>query len=108
MLFDGDGMSGEFQHFCVGQAKSRLLFNWYGNIACGQSRFAASVNHFEGFAAQLTAQYGTVSVQIGGFVDVKLVRIDRALHYIFTQTISARDENGITEAGFGIQCKHDA
>ena len=44
----------------------------------------------------------------GRFVDVKLVRVDRALHDVFTQAVSAGDKHHIAETRFGIQRKHHA
>ena len=44
----------------------------------------------------------------GRLVDIKFVRIDRALHDIFTQAVGTGDKNHIAEPGFGIQRKHHA
>ena len=43
-----------------------------------------------------------------GLEDVKLIRIDRALHDVFAQAIGAGDEDDVAKARFGVQGKDDA
>jgi hypothetical protein len=60
------------------------------------------------FGAAIPAQYGVVSGGQGGFVDVKLVRIHRALNHGLAEPEGGCNENRIPEAGFGIEREGDA
>ena len=83
------------------------LVDVHGVDCFSRSRVVA-VNHLDGLAAQVLAQYREVAVLEGGFVDVELVRVDRTLYDGLTEPVRRRNEDDITEARLGVQRKQDA
>ena len=60
-------------------------------------------------AVLITSSFGLGETVVQGrFIQIKFIGIDRALDNGFAQAEGRRDEHGVAEARFGIECEHDA
>jgi hypothetical protein len=107
VVFDGHGLPGQFDGLLVADAESefpRVLDVARLHAAPGP----VVVDHLDGLGPAIAPQYRVVPGGQGGFVQVELVGIDRALHHCFPQPIGRGDEHGVAESGFRVQREHDA
>src|SRR5690606_35391674 len=107
VFFHDHGLACHVAHFRVAPAEARTFrgIHFYRlDLPAGGSFF--TVDHLDGLAAQVAAQNGRTTSLQRGLVHIEFVRVDRALHHCFAQTVGTGDEHDITEAGLGIQGEH--
>ncbi len=63
-------------------------------------------DHFELFFAQAAFEYRTKTCIESRFMHIETVRIDSALHDIFSQAVCRVDEDNIFETGLGVEAEH--
>ena len=88
MLFNDHGLLGQFFHFRIGDGKTITVFllHLHGFNKLTFTRFGM-VNHLDGLAAEVTAQYRRTSGFQGRFVYVEFVRVHGTLHHSFTEAV---------------------
>src|SRR5512144_3228661 len=91
VVLDRNRVTGEFQHFAVGQTETLALGLWHRNVFC--SAPASGIDHAQLLAAERPAQYGARARAERRLVNVELIRVDGALHDVFTEPIDAGDEH---------------
>ena len=107
MFFDDQGLTGQFLDIGIADAEAVAQVFRSGFVAhalAGDIR----IHHADLLAAEGPAQDGMFTLTQGRFVDVEFVRIDRALHHVFTQTVTGGDEYGFAETGLGIEGEQHA
>ena len=67
-----------------------------------------SIDHLDQFGTASAAQNGRPVRRQGGFVDIKFIRVDRALHHAFAQPPGRGDEHHPFKSGFGVAGEHHA
>ena len=80
------------------------------NIDGAHARLGAriGVNHLDRLAAEILSQDGAPARAQRRLVDIKLIRVDGALHHGLAQAIGGRDENHIAKTRIRIEREHDA
>ncbi|MNZ65162.1 hypothetical protein D3C78_833490 [compost metagenome] len=109
VLLDDHRLLGQLADFGVAQAETAAVgfvdINGLDRTT-GLGFFA--VDHLDGLAAQVATQDGRAAGFQCAFVDIKFIRVDRALYDGFTQAVGAGDEHHVTEARLGIEGEHHA
>ena len=109
MLFDDHRLLGQFADLSVTQAKTCAISGFdVDDLDRLTGLGFVAVDHLDGFAAQVTAQDRRTACVQRRFVNVELVRVNRALYDGFAQAVGAGDEDHITETRLGVQRKHHA
>src|ERR1039457_1286151 len=104
---DGQRITSKFQYLVVAETEALPFTLWHLYIAGQDVGSAATVDHFDALLAKLFTDDWAVSRAQGRFEDVKIVGIDRSLHDVFSEPVSATDEDHIAETGLRIEAKHD-
>ena len=108
MVFNLDGGIGQHQHIGVTQAKARPVGAGRGAVDDRLARAARCVNHLHLLVAQSAAQHAAKALAERGFVHIKLVRVYRALHHVFTQAPGTGDEHHVRVTRLGVDGEHHA
>ena len=111
MGFNHQGVAGQLQHIRIAQRVAIAHFRRYvagfHQFTVGSLFRGVSKLHLQQFRAQIAADDGREPGTQSGFVHVELVRIDRALHHHFAQTVARGDEDHVIKARLRIQGEHD-
>ena len=110
MRLNHQRVAGQLQHVLVAQRVAVAHFRRHiaGGDQFAASRFFCSIGklHLQQLGTQITADNGREPGAQGGFVYVELIRVHRALHHHFAQTIARGDEDHVIKARFRVQGEH--
>eukprot|EP01107_Rhizomastix_libera_P017718 TRINITY_DN8690_c0_g1_i1.p2 TRINITY_DN8690_c0_g1~~TRINITY_DN8690_c0_g1_i1.p2 ORF type:complete len:760 (+),score=-5.99 TRINITY_DN8690_c0_g1_i1:96-2375(+) len=109
VLFDDHGVAGQLFHFGIvdGEAVTLGLGHVLGDGGLA-GHLLGGEGHLDQLGTQVAADHGLLAGGQHGLVHVELVRVHGALHHGLAQAIGGGDEDGVAEAGFGIQGEHHA
>ncbi len=108
MLFDDHRILRQFDHVFIRDREAvALLMRDVDRLHAARLARLGEF-HLDQLGADRATDDRILALRKRGFVDVELVRIDRALHDGFTQTIARGDEHRVLEAGFRVERKHHA
>ncbi|MNT06434.1 hypothetical protein D3C72_1410990 [compost metagenome] len=109
VLFDDDGVAGQFIDLVVGQRIAVALGHGHVHGTHGAAFRTLRVEfHLDQLGANAAADDGELALGQRGLEDVELVGVDRALDDGFAQAVGRRDEHDVFEARFGVDGEHDA
>ena len=110
MFFNNQRVTGQLQHIGIRQ---RIPVTHLGGHFGGLHQRTAcsffccvSELHLHQLGAQAAPDHRWKPGAQRRLVHVKLIRVDRALHHGFAQTVAGGDENHIGKAGLRVQCEH--
>ena len=109
VFFDLHRLLRQFLHFGVGQREAvALLLRYIFNFNLLAMLLGRGIDHADFFRAHGAAHHRRTASGQRWLVDVKFVRVYRALHHHLTQTPRGGDKHHLVEAGFGINGEHHA
>ena len=107
MLFDNDGITGQFEHLVVTKRELLTTITLDADIARRDAGAGIiGIDHLDGLVTTLALDDRPLALGQRRFKDVVLVRIDLALDDVFTEAIGGRDEDDIVETG--LEREHNA
>ena len=111
MVFNHQRVAGELLNVGVGQ---RVAVAQLGGHVGGFDQLGASglflqagELHLQQLGAQAAADHRALARTQHGFVHVKLVRVDGALHHGFAQTVARGNKHHVRKTRFGVDGEHD-
>ncbi len=94
-------------HFFVGERENVALFlRHILNLHLLAVLLGGGVNHADFFRPHGAAYDGRTACRQGWLMDIKFIRVNRALHHHFTQSPCRGDKDHLVKAGFGIDREH--
>ena len=106
VVFDLGGPAGEGEHLFGLNAELLPLLGRNLHVVGAAAFRRATINHLLLFFPEVGINDRLETLGQGGLVDIELVRVDGALHYVLPQPVTARDVGGILEPAFGVYGEH--